>query len=191
MKLLNYRIRYDLENFEASYINDSFRESSFISSTFYGTSFFEDLGETKNKHLKNRKIAYEGSIQHFFWSLINNKLFDFKIEENELMLNPRRYLNTELIDEENMFYKIELDSKFFEIVESTAPKHGLNEIYKSYPLRVVYKKDVLSIIEFRHEKVYLDSQGHYTPIDALVLYNAIAELKLGSMIPLNFVYQQN
>lgn len=56
------------------------------------------------------------------------------------MMNPKLFIKAELVDEEKLFYKIEIDSRLFKIVESDIPMDGECVMYKSYPLKIMNKK---------------------------------------------------
>ncbi|WP_235969856.1 carboxypeptidase-like regulatory domain-containing protein [Pedobacter planticolens] len=86
-KALGYRIKYLLKNFEFNYRTKIFY--------YAGLSSFEELkgGSVKQKKwLKNREIAYNGSIQHFFKSLYANKVTEegFVINKISAIPNPAR-----------------------------------------------------------------------------------------------------
>ncbi|MFD0939353.1 carboxypeptidase-like regulatory domain-containing protein [Pedobacter boryungensis] len=86
-KALGYRIKYLLKNFEYNY------RTKII--YYAGNSSFEELkgGRAKqNKWKKNREIAYNGSIQHFFKSLYSNTIKEegFVINKLGTIPNPAR-----------------------------------------------------------------------------------------------------
>jgi hypothetical protein len=86
-KALGYRIKYLLKNFEYNY------RTKII--YYAGLSSFEELkgGSAKQKKwLKNREIAYHGSIQHFFKSLYANRVNEegFVINKLGTIPNPGR-----------------------------------------------------------------------------------------------------
>lgn len=86
-KALGYRLKYLLEYFEFNY------KTKII---FYaGHPYFEEMKGSKAKQKKwqkAREIAYNGSIQHFFKSLYNNKVAEEGFVINKLipMPNPNR-----------------------------------------------------------------------------------------------------
>jgi hypothetical protein len=84
---LGYRIKYLLENFEYNY------KTKII--YYAGHPYFEELNGSKSKKrrlLKNRAIAYNGSVQHFFKSLYQNKIAEegFTINKFGTINNPNR-----------------------------------------------------------------------------------------------------
>lgn len=82
-KALGYRIKYSLEYFEYNF------KTRVI--YYAGLPFFEELkgGSAKQKKwAKARTIAYNGSIQHFFKSLYQNKLAEEGFVVNKLIKIP-------------------------------------------------------------------------------------------------------
>lgn len=82
-KSLGYKIKYLLENFEYNF------KTRII--YYAGQPFFEDLkgGSAKQKKwAKAREIAFNGSIQHFFKSLYENKVSEEGFVINKLIKIP-------------------------------------------------------------------------------------------------------
>lgn len=84
---LGYRIKYLLEAFEYDY------KTKII--YYAGHSHFEELKGSKakkKKWLRNRAVAYNGSIQHFFKSLYHNTITEngFVINKMGTIPNPNR-----------------------------------------------------------------------------------------------------
>ena len=71
-KALGYIVKYLLNDFQFNTNTNAF--------SFTGKPYFEDMKATSDGELKqwdlNRKVAYEGSIQHFFKALFNNTATD-------------------------------------------------------------------------------------------------------------------
>ena len=73
-KALQYKVAFEIIDFEVNYRYANLKTNRFTihSTTYFGTSFYEDLEETnKRKTIKNREKAYKGSVQHFILSLIH------------------------------------------------------------------------------------------------------------------------
>lgn len=80
---LGYRLKYLLENFEYNY------RTKII--YYAGHPHFEELKGSKAKQkkwLKNRAIAYNGSIQHFYKSLYHNRVTEEGFVMNKLATIP-------------------------------------------------------------------------------------------------------
>lgn len=84
-KALGYRIKYLLNHFEYDY------KSKMI---FYaGNTSFEEMKGSNAKQkrwLKNREIAYKGSIQHFFKSLYHNRVTEEGFIINKISKIPNK-----------------------------------------------------------------------------------------------------
>ncbi len=76
-KALQYEIAFDIIDFEVSYRYVSIEKRIFRPGlvVYTGTTFFKELkGSKKNKTVKNRAVAYKGSVQHFMRALYNENL---------------------------------------------------------------------------------------------------------------------
>ncbi len=84
---LGYRLKYLLEDFEYDYTSKIIY--------YAGHPYFEELKGSKTKQkkwLKNREIAYNGSVQHFFKSAYENRVAEegFVINKLGTILNTAR-----------------------------------------------------------------------------------------------------
>jgi len=81
-KALGYKIKYQLEGFSFNFNNGTLQ--------YYGYTLFNDLDgkPPKQKQLKNREKAYNGSIQHFMSSIYNNRLAEDGFEVKRLVKTP-------------------------------------------------------------------------------------------------------
>lgn len=81
-KALGYSIQYQLEGF-----NFNFKEGALL---YYGYTLFKEMNKKGPKawQIKNREKAYNGSIQHFFSSLYNNRLAEQGFEVKRLFKTP-------------------------------------------------------------------------------------------------------
>jgi hypothetical protein len=81
-KALGYKIKYQLEGFSFNFNNGTL--------LYYGYTLFNDLDgkPPKQKQLKNREKAYNGSIQHFMSSIYNNRLAEDGFEVKRLVKTP-------------------------------------------------------------------------------------------------------
>lgn len=96
-KSLGYRIKYLLEYFEYNF------KTKII--YYAGNPFFEDLkgGSAKQKKwAKAREIAYNGSIQHFFKSLYENKISEDGFVINKLIKIPNPFKKSDSVINANI-----------------------------------------------------------------------------------------
>lgn len=191
-KALGYRIKYVLEGYIVS-----FKEKY---SSYWGYPSYEELRGDKKpraRWLKNREIAYMGSVDHFFSSLFNNKLkedgymvqmakdVDDKryLDKNELdlyqFLKPGSTENSKRLEFENILYvtytKELISSEMGSVVNvSNVPVYGNKQRSQ---FRLLEGK---TYIEF-------EKSGYvYNPLDYLVAdYWAIE--KMGDLMPIDYV----
>ncbi|MFT3936509.1 MAG: carboxypeptidase-like regulatory domain-containing protein [Chitinophagaceae bacterium] len=81
-RALGYNVQYQLENFTYN-----FKENML---TYLGYCLFTESNKKgpKPRHLRNRDEAYNGSIQHFMFSLYNNRLAEEGFEVKRLARTP-------------------------------------------------------------------------------------------------------
>lgn len=185
-KLLNYKIRFDLERFDASFINKSFSKQSYLGSSFLGTSFFEDIVPQTEMHTQERLNAFKGTLRHFFWSLLKNPKHEYSVYLNETLISPNRFFELDSHPNKELFLIKFLDSRFSNVRKINY--WGEEQIYESYTLEIRYKTTLKSIVEFRSKEIQIDVSGNYLPVGSIALYGDIAQYKLGNMLPLNFQF---
>ena len=182
-KKLNYKIRFNLIDFEAQLSFKDLAPQYLKQSFFYGTSFFEDHEEMKKKHIKRRKKAYLGSIQHFFKSLYFNK-----VEENEFAV----FKNSFQVPSKSIL-KVEKQNSnsFLKLGESDAQKNADfyertgKEVPYFFRVSLLYKKEQTDI-RFTSNSIQFDKYGNYFPVQDVLLIGEMAKNKLGGMLPSNY-----
>jgi hypothetical protein len=63
------------------------------------------------------------------------------------------------------------------------------ETYYAFPLQVRFKKQITSLIEFRSQRIEVDQQGNYSPVDGITIYGEMIDYKIGNMLPVNFKFE--
>jgi len=182
-KRLNYKIRFNLIDFEAQLTYKKLDPRYLKQAVFYGTSFFEDHAELKNKHIKRRKKAYLGSIQHFFKSLYTGE-----VEENGFSVYKNSF---QVFSDSVLEVKKNNTGSFLKLGVSDAQENA--EVYKSnskevpyfFRISLLYNKDQTDI-KFTTNTIQFDQFGNYSPIQNVLLIGEMAENKLGGMLPSNY-----
>lgn len=182
-KKLNYKIRFNLLDFEAQLSFKDLDPRYLKQSYFYGTSFFEDDEEMKNKHKRRRKKAYLGSTQHFFKSLYANQVEEngFKVFKNSFQVPSKSILKVERHN----------SNSFLKLGESDAQKNA--DFYKRngkevpyfFRISLLYKKEQTDI-KFTTKSIQFDKFGNYSPIQNVLLIGEMGKNKLGGMLPSNY-----
>ncbi|MDO1501952.1 carboxypeptidase-like regulatory domain-containing protein [Winogradskyella maritima] len=167
-KALGYTITYELVDFEVvfNYV-DKFRREFNVFSTFYsGTSLYKDENfEEKERVLKKREKAFNGSIQHFMRSLYNGdlKAENYRVFKKGLGVNQ----------DEHIFIRQTEDEDF-------------KEVKLSGKLAILYKGRAQSDIIPQSESFYVDAYGNFLPVRALFFNGAMGSQRLGDTLPLDY-----
>lgn len=167
-KALQYEIAYDLIDFEINfrYANLNTFKFTIKSVTYFGTSFYKDLKDSKKSKIeKNRSKVYKGSVQHFMRSLYNQNLREegYFIFYDGFVVDEWSYFSVEsLVDSD--FKKIILKDK----------------------VSILYNKDFQSELHLEIDEFYVDIYGNYTPIIGLYFGGAMGIQRVGDTLPLDY-----
>lgn len=122
-KALGYKITYWLEDFKKSYTTKGIL-------SYRGFPFFEDLTKNKsvskrrrNKWIKNRISAYNGSLMHFIRSVYNNtsNKEGFKVD-NVVRVPVRDYYKRKVATIDTIFYNNKELKRFYNLMAKTNPR---------------------------------------------------------------------
>lgn len=197
---LEYEISFDLVEMVVTFNSTISLHSNFVTNTYFsGSTFYTDISK-KNKIHKKRDEVFQGSIAHFLHALSNKQLkqqkWDLIVDGN--VVNVNDYLK---ITDSLQFKKIRLIKIPQKVVEGEFTGEMLKNITKINSqmwvdsMKVVrmptfftpyYNSKQQSILDFRTEVIYVDSNGNYSPIYGLVFGGYLGMLKLGDLLPTNY-----
>ncbi|WP_179009227.1 carboxypeptidase-like regulatory domain-containing protein [Winogradskyella forsetii] len=172
-KALQYKISYDLIDFEISfrYANLKTIEFTINSVAYFGTSFYKELKETKtSKKIKNRNQAYKGSVQHFMRSLYNKRLE----EEGYWIFHDKFRVN------EWTFFKVE------SIAES-----GFKRVTLKDKVSILFDKDFQSELHLKSDEFFVDVYGNYTPVVGIYFSGVMGSQRVGDTLPMDYGLAEN
>ncbi|PQB05264.1 carboxypeptidase-like regulatory domain-containing protein [Aureitalea marina] len=165
---LGYAIEYDLKEFEAKYDSPQ-RENPYCRFVYYeGSSFYRDMGSSdamKEIFRLQRNNAYDGSVQHFFRSMIADQLKEegYSFYNGALKISPKRVYG--LVDKQD---------------------HYLVYFKRNFILN--HKKKLNSrVVISDHEapiKVYYD--GNYEPARRVRFDGDLGEYRIAKTLPLDY-----
>jgi len=167
-KALQYEVAFDIVDFEVNfrYVNVKTREFTVNSVTYFGTSFYKNLDDFNTKKtIKNRKLAYSGSVQHFIRSLYNKTLR----EEGYWI-----YYGSFRVEEWD-YFKVE------DVVDSDFKKVKLKD-----KVTILYDKEIQSELQLEVDEFYVDTYGNYTPIIGVYFSGALGNQRVGDTLPLDY-----
>ncbi|TCK68044.1 carboxypeptidase-like protein [Winogradskyella wandonensis] len=164
---LQYEISFDIIDFEI--ILGNWNAQSVI---YTGTSFYRNLDEEENrKTLKNRKKAYEGSIQHFIRAIYYERLEEdgYVFGVRGLKVNPYEYF-----------------------VLSDILENETRRVVLKQKLDIFYKDTAESVIQTAENlEFFIDKYGNYAPIPQVLFGGAMGKQRIGDLLPLDYGLSQN
>lgn len=181
-KVLEYDVSFDLIIFETKFYKKTLSNYECYSSVIMGTSLFRDRS-TKSSAYEARRKAYHGSARHLLRTIANNSWdkTGFKLVRGRQPVTADYYF--EFAD----------TLKGMKVRISDAEKQVMAE-YEKYHKRIPFKLYVIdskkqsSVVLFSKEEFMLDKNGFISPLDALVFGGYIGNLKIGDLLPADYVY---
>jgi hypothetical protein len=197
-KLLGYRIKYLLKDFEYDAKNNA--------AIYDGDTNFEELPgneRQKKRWLKNRDYAYKGSFMHFLRSVFSkttlqegfivNTLYKFSYKDKDTYDGPTVSIDTRPILFDSLMTRIDsslISLKFSPIYVSYNPKKAAEILSKgNYPKKKEVELDDAntSIVKLPLKDVVIDRKGSYLNYRAFVLKGEFGAKRIGDQLP--FEYQ--
>lgn len=193
---LKYDVYFNLMAFEVLYRMNSV-DLNYMKQSFYaGTTSYTDVSR-KGSADKRRKEVYVGSVTHLM-NTIKNKSWDrqkFTMYVDRLPVKPADYLT---VSDSLGMTKVKVNTK---ALEATLPKIEVKEgLTDKMPEKMDYTKVPVSILHnldtgkqsgmnFQTETFYIDANGLYQPTAALMFFGYMGSLKVGDMLPADYVYE--
>lgn len=171
---LNYKITYELVNFEAKFYAKTLNSHDVFRSYYAGLTRFEEI-LSKSNNTKKREKAYQGSQLHFFRNLVNN-IWDkknFLLFKGSFQDNPNDYFKVTV---DNDLYKVEVVKQ----TKSLASKDFVAEF------NLLFDKKKQSKIIFETETFYVDKFGNNSNIENIIFSGDLSQQKVGDMLPMNY-----
>lgn len=190
---LEYKLLYNLVSFEVKY-NTNTLDEAYLNQSFYaGTSSFTDVS-VRNSADKKRKQAYLGSVTHLMHTIKDNdwERQKFTLYAGSTPVQPGDYLK---VSDTLGIKKVTLNTA---AVEEALPKAGTLTLSKG-PLKPRYTTVTFNLlrqmdtrtqsgINFQADVFYIDNNGLFFPIDALLFRGYMGTLKVGDLLPVDYVY---
>ena len=174
-KDLGYKLSFSLIKFEAVYDQLSLEKLDQKKVLFLGTTFFEDFA-TNDRHIKNRKKAFEGSLLHFFRTLAANDWRNqkFKVFDKGLRSDPMNHFET---TKSESFISVDLKGgKSVRIKDQNTYEKKMNVLYNGKRTEITFKEPSFLI----------DFFGGFEPIEAISISGEMTKFRIGYMLPTNY-----
>lgn len=177
-KYLGYKVFFDLKSFEIKFAITSIDEELVKESFYAGTSYFKDTNPTRGRL---RDKVYDGSLNYFLKSLVENKIFEtnFFVAYDGNIINPKKAFDIKPLDEET--FQITLKSRVYET------KNG-----EFVPTKIIitHRYDMSNIL-FLKPVIRVDKFGNNLDIDNIRLLGELSKYRIARMLPTNFLPSKN
>ncbi len=167
-KALQYEVAFDIIDFEViyRYIDLNTRTFTANSVSYFGTNFYKNLKDSKEKKtIKNRASAYKGSVQHFMRSLFNENIREegYAIYHDKFRVEEWDYFTIEPVIDSD-FKKVTLSDK----------------------VSILFNKKAQSELVQDISEFFVDTYGNYTPIIGLYFGGAMGSQRVGDTVPSDY-----
>lgn len=191
-KELEYKLGFDLMAFEVSYTTTSLEEGYMQKSFFAGTTSFTDVSLAGSADAK-RKQAYAGSVTHLMHTIRNDdwEKQKFTMYVDKIPSDPHDYFK---VTDSLTYKKVQLNDSLIDAVRPKVQATGLSNYkpsrYKGLDFILLRNMDTRtqSAINFERGTFYIDRNGLFFPIDALLFKGYMGSLKAGDLLPTDYVY---
>lgn len=190
-KKLQYKISFDLSDFEVAFGAKSLFDFDVRRSFFAGTTFFTDVSKN-NSADKKRKAAYIGSVTHLMKAIAKD---DWKSEKFQLYIdrfpaNHKDYFSVKDTLAGTMVRLINVPESPVKTVGMTLKKKGEVTPSKFSTIKyvVLYDGKLQSSITFDKGYFYIDQSGLFFPLSELTFSGYMGGLKAGDLLPNNYSY---
>ena len=183
-KRLEYDVTYDLMAFEVQYRVKSLERIFIKGSVFAGTTLFRDKSKNNSAN-KKRRETYNGSVPHFMKTIANNswEKSKFRLFLGSFTIAPANAL---VITNTLGQKKVMLTKSAMEKLDA---EPELPNGQPRYRLNLLDSQQRNSFFYFNREEFYIDANGMFSPIDAVLFGGHMGNLKAGDMLPADYTYQ--
>lgn len=189
-KRLEYKIGFNLVNFEVNYTSQSLSSLYMIKSFYAGTTAFTDVSNNGSAD-KKRKKAYLGSTVHLMKTMADNtwQKEKFQLYVDKWPVDPIDYFTTSDTLNLKKIEALNQDSKGTAILTDAATgKTSKIKTYKSIKYQVLYDGNEQSAFELTSGRIYIDPNGLFIPVDGIMFGGYLAGLKAGDLLPVDYKY---
>lgn len=196
-KRLEYKVNFDLVDFQVDFNSKSLEDFNMKRSFFAGTTFFTDISK-KNSADKKRKEAYLGSGSHFMKTIAAGDWQEQKygLYADRFPADPNRYFRVSdslnfkkitLIDIPPGVKKIreEMAANSHYILKDKDKSRGK---FADVKLDVLYNKELQTSLTFNNGYFYVDQNGLFFPLSEVTFGGYMGSLKAGDLLPANYIY---
>lgn len=197
-KRLEYKINFDLIDFQVSYSIKTLSDFNMRGSFFAGTTFFTDTS-AKNSADAERKAAYLGSSSHLMKTIAAGdwEKQEYRLFADKFQADPNHYFRIT----DSLAYKKVTLIDIPESVKTTRAEiaaHRLHYLkdkaeekkgkFSDVKLIVLYKKDVQTQLTFNNGHFYIDKNGLFFPLSEITFGGYMGSLKAGDLLPADYIY---
>ncbi|MXN91952.1 hypothetical protein GR160_12025 [Flavobacterium sp. Sd200] len=196
-KRLEYKINFDLADFEVNYSAKTLDAFNMRRSFFAGTTFFTDISKNHSAD-KKRKEVYLGSAVHFMKTIAKGDWQEQKygLYADRWPADPNRYFS---VTDSLSFKKVTLidippgAKKIREEIAANSQysikvKEKKGGKFSDVKFDVLYDKQLQSGLMFNNGYFYIDANGLFFPLSEITFVGYMGDLKAGDLLPADYVY---
>ncbi|MGV3461129.1 MAG: carboxypeptidase-like regulatory domain-containing protein [Flavobacterium sp.] len=184
-KKLEYDVSFDMVAFEIKFSQKTLDPYSSISSVIAGTSLFRDRSRNSSAY-DIRRDAYRGSARHLLKTLAsgNWEKSGFRLYKTVYPVTAAEYFE---IADANGKKKVQVSQAER---DSYAERFKYNREKPPHTLNVLDYRNRSSFFLILDEDFTVDRNGFILPMDALIFGGHIGTLKIGDLLPADYVYYE-
>ncbi len=193
-KRLEYKVNFDLIDFQVMYSAKTLDNFNMKGSFFAGTTFFSNIAKG-SKADSRRKETYLGSTAHFMKTIASGDwdTQKYRLFADKFQVDPNHYFRVS----DSLSYKkvtlIDIPESVKEMRAEIAAHGGYfdkkeRSKYGDVKFSVLYKKDIQSQITFKNGYFYVDKNGLFFPLNELTFSGYMGSLKAGDLLPVDYKY---
>ncbi len=191
-KRLQYKIVFDLVDFNVKYSIQSLSEQYVRGSYFVGTTFYTDIAKDKKKAEKLRGETWLGSPMHLVRTIVDGDWDKqkFGFYTGSFPDNPHDYFGVTDTLELKKVRLLKVPPRDTEKISMIRPDPSKGK-YNGVSFNILYDKKEQSAINFDTGTFYVDANGLFFPITEITFSGHMGTLKAGDLLPADYRFKEN
>lgn len=188
---LGYEIDFHLAEFEVKFRRLSIIPTDNEYSLLYGYTFFKDIGNHKNRIIKNRKEVYQNSPANFFRSLAEHALSEhhFLLYANSLPIEETQYFSIHTTPAGYSINVLKRPVKQLPAIVMKVDNKDVTVAGKSeeQPFHVMNTKtNATSVLYIGADAISIDKKGNLLKANQVFFGGFFGDLKVADMLPVDY-----
>ncbi len=176
--VLGYEVTYEISDFIAEFKTLSINSDDVYKIFYAGVSRFRETSNSKEV-MGERTKSYQGSVLHFFRSLISNKMAEnnFFLAKND---KPASVMNNFVIKDTVGYKQVTLKNSY------TVTSKADNKVRTHAFYKILFDKTRNSSVTFITPVFYVDPFGIHTNVNEILFTGDMGFRRIADLLPTNF-----